>query len=113
MDEMKYLVFGDDFVTSNGIVVHNPTISEINDFGVFNYLALVNLIIMRPYDDMVNLWEQGIDYEEVSDYEMFVRNVLGLDQSISKLFFGDLNFQEFRFQINPQNGDGIDRKSVV
>lgn len=107
MDEMKYLVFGDDFITSNGITVHQPTIEEIKEFGELNYLALINLILMRPYDDMVNLWEQGIDYEEISDFDIFARNVLDLNQSISKILFGNLNFQEFKPEFSLQNGDMI------
>lgn len=107
MDEMKYLVFGDDFVTTNGITVHQPTISEIHEFGAMSYLSLVNLIVMRPYDDMVNLWKQGIDYEEITDYDLFMRNMKYLEPKVSGLFFGDLDFRELCIKINPQNGETV------
>lgn len=107
MDEMKYLVFGDDFVTGNDIVIHQPTIREIHEFGAMNYLSLVNLIIMRPYDDMVSLWKQGIDYEEISDYDLFIRNMKNIEPEVSQLFFGNLDFRKLYLKINPQNGEVI------
>ncbi len=107
LDELKYLNFGEDFITSNGIRIRNPLISEIKEIGEFRYLALVNTIIMRPYDDMVNLWDSGIDYETVREYEIFVRNVLGLPQEITQILFGDLDYSKFKISANPTNGDAV------
>ena len=56
-DELKYLVGGRDFKINDKITVRNPTISEIGEFGELNYVILVNYITMRPYDDMVCLWD--------------------------------------------------------
>jgi len=105
LDELKYLILGQDYKINDKVIIHNPTIAEISDFGEFNYLALVNYVVMRPYDDMVNLWDEGIDYETVSDFELFIRNVLslGFTPEYSRLLFGDLNFSTFNVGINPQN----------
>lgn len=56
-DELKYLICGRDYKINDKITVRNPTIGEISDFGELNYVILVNYITMRPYDDMVCLWD--------------------------------------------------------
>lgn len=109
LDELKYIISGDDYVINDKLVIHNPTIGEIKEFGEFNYVAMVNYIIMRPYDDMVALWDQGIDYETVTDFEMFIRNMKSPDMNpdVSKIFFGDLDFRNFEVTINPANDELI------
>lgn len=109
LDELKYLILGQDYKINDKIIVHNPTIAEISEFGEFNYLALINYIVMRPYDDMVNLWDEGIDYETVSDFELFIRNVLslGFTPKYSSILFGDLDFGTFTVGVNPQNEELI------
>jgi len=116
-DEMKYLVFGKDYVINDKITVRNPTLGEISDFGEMNYVILVNYITMRPYDDMVCLWDSGIDYEEVTNYDMFLRNVKapGMNVDRTKILFGDLNFEDYEIAINEQNDEVIltDGVSVI
>lgn len=115
LNELSYLNFGDDFVTTNGIIVRNPLISEIKEIGEFRYLTLVNMVIMRPYDDMVNLWDSGIDYEEITDYEIFMRNTIGLPKQATEILFGDLDFSKMRIIPNPSNGNPVmsDGKIII
>ena len=116
-DEMKYLIFGGDYKINDKITVRNPTLKEISEFGELNYVILVNYITMRPYDDMVCLWDHGIDYEDLTNYDMFLRNVKAPGMTVDKtsILFGDLNFENYEIAVNKQNDEIIltDGTSVI
>lgn len=103
INELSHIICGDDYTTSNGITLHNPTLREIKEFGEFNYLKLIEYITMRPYDIAVELWDKGVNYQDVSDFTIFISNVKGLPNDFTELIFGDLDFQKFEAQVNPQN----------
>ena len=107
IDELAHIVGGDDFTTSNGIWIHNPTISEIKKMGQFNYLGLVQYITMRAYDNAVELWDRGINYQDVPNFVMFINNMQMLPVEVTRIFFGDLDFSNFEVSVNPQNGEMI------
>lgn len=106
-DELPHIICGEDFETSNGIKIHNPTLKEIKDFGQFNYLGLIQYITMRAYDNAVELWDNGIYYQEVPDFAMFINNMRVLPVEITRLMFYDLDFTKFEVGVNEQNGDMI------
>lgn len=75
MEEIK-LLRGDDLKINEKLTLRHLTINEIIDFteehGEENYFSLVNLFIMRPYDLMDKLDDVGIDYESISEYDLFI-----------------------------------------
>lgn len=108
-NELKYLVMGKDYKINDNIIIHNPTLGEISEFDEMNYVILVNYITMRPYDDMVSLWDHGIDYEDLTDYDIFIRNVKapGMTPEKTSILFGDLDFSEYEIAINEQNDEVV------
>lgn len=106
-DELPHIVCGDDFTTSNGIVVHNPTVTEIKEYGQFNYLGLVQYVTMRAYDNAVELWDNGIFYQDVPDFAMFINNMKVLPVEITHILFGNLDFTQFEVGMSEQNGEMI------
>lgn len=91
----------------NGIVLHNPTIAEIKKFGEFNYLYLISLITMRAYDDAVSLYDAGINYKEVPDFLIFIRNMNSVSDDFAKLIFANIEVSKFILKNNPENGEVI------
>lgn len=106
-DELTHIVGGEDFITTNGIKIHNPTLEEIKKYGQFNYLGLIQYITMRAYDNAVELWDNGINYQEVPNFAMFVNNMRMLSVEITKLMFYDLDFTTFEVGASEQNGEMI------
>lgn len=99
MDEIK-LLRGDDFVINDKLKIRHLTVNEIIDFAPENgeerYFSLVNLFIVRPYDLMDKLDEIGLDYEEVSEYELFIKLFCtGMYDEDLKLLIGDYNFMPY------------------
>lgn len=107
LDEMNYIICGEDFVLNDKLVLHNPTIREIKELKEINYLILINQLTMRPYDDMVGLDEKGINYLDVTDFEIFVRNIIHLPKELTSIIFGDIDFQQFHPAVNKINNQPI------
>lgn len=107
IDEMKYIISGDDMELANGIVLHNPLVSEIKEIGEFNYLYMISLITMRAYDDAVNLYDSGINYKDISDFLIFIRNMKHINKDLAKVIFTNININEFEIQVNKENGECI------
>lgn len=102
IDYMKYVIIGDDYVVNDNIVLHNPTLREIIDFGQEKYLTFISLITMRPYDDMVALDDAGLNYQDFTDYDIFLRNYKAITTGISSLVLKDLDLSEFEIRVNEE-----------
>lgn len=72
-----FLECGDDFPVTRSLVVKHPSLSEILKLGNGihcddAYWAYVFSLLSDPYDNMIWLDDQGIDYEEVSAFDVFL-----------------------------------------
>lgn len=118
IDYMKYVIVGEDYILNDNIILHNPTLREIIDFGQEKYLSFISLITMRPYDDMVALDDAGLNYQDFTDYDIFLRNYKAITPEISSLVLKGLDLTEFVIKnneetqrpilINPNNNVVID-----
>jgi len=71
VDESKLLV-GGYLAVNNKLKIIHPTLREIIDFGEDRYFNAINLFTLKPYDLMVQLDDMGIDYIELSNYDLFI-----------------------------------------
>ena len=91
MDELQ-LFRGKDYVVNDKIKIHHPTLDQIVEYGEQNYYGLVSRLTSIPSDYKGQLDELGIDYEEISEFDLFILICKGLNVEESKVLFGDLNF---------------------
>lgn len=105
-NELKFY-FGDDFVINNQITLHHPTIGDIVDQGEGDYFATVYTLSAIPSDMKSQLWDLGICWMDISDFEFFFLVSKGLPVEKTKVFFGDLDFTNFEMLQNPENGELI------
>lgn len=103
IDYFKYVVCGDDFKLNDKITLHHPTLDEIKEFGEQKYLTLISTLTMRPYDDMVGLDDAGLNYQDLNDYDMFLRNYSVITPDFSSIIFGELDFSKFILVKNNEN----------
>ena len=61
-----------DYEINDKISVHVPTVNEIFDFGDQKYYSIVQTLIATPFDLMVELDDIGIDYESITNYQLFL-----------------------------------------
>lgn len=104
IDELK-LFRGEDFYVKEGIEIHIPSLGEICDYGEEDYWSLVHSITSVGADMKFQLYDIGIDYTEISDYQLFY-NVLkrGLTPERTSILFGDLDFMKFELNVDGDTG---------
>jgi hypothetical protein len=91
MDELQ-LFRGKDYVINDRIKIHHPTLNDIVDYGEQNYYGLVSRLTAIPSDFKGQLDELGIDYEEISEFDLFILICKGLNVEETRILFGDLSF---------------------
>ena len=98
-----------DYKVNDNIAVHVPTVDEIFDFGDQKYYSTVQTLVATPFDLMVELDDIGIDYESITDYQLFVLMMesIAINEDDTTIFFGNLNLKNFQEAVNPKNGEKV------
>lgn len=104
VDELQ-LYFGDDYVINNNIKITQPRIGQVVDYGEAQYFSMVHTLTAIPSDMKSQLWDMGLDWTEVDDFELFMMLVQTLTPDRTSILFGDLNFSNLKPFKNSQNGD--------
>lgn len=82
-----------------------PTVGEILDFGEDDYYTLVSTITAMPIDMMAELDDVGVDFTQISDYELFLIMFNGIKGSDTSLIFDNLDLSGFEAAINKENDE--------
>lgn len=101
------LYFGEDYRINEYITVHNPTMGDVLNFGEQNYFRALHLLTAIPSDMKAMLWDMGINWMEISDFDFFCLLTKGLTPKDTKVFLGELNLSQFVFTVNQQNGEHV------
>lgn len=104
VDELQ-LYFGDAYVINDNISITQPSIGGVVDYGESQYFSMVHTLCAIPSDMKSQLWDMGLDWCEVDDFELFMMLVQTLTPDRTYLLFGDLDFSKLRPFKNNQNGD--------
>lgn len=100
------LLYAKDYRINDKIKIVIPTVGEVID-NEDEYYGLVSALTSMPVDMMVQLDDVGIDFTEISDYELFLLLFGGIRDQDTHLVFGDLDLSRFQLATNPQNGNVI------
>lgn len=83
-----------------------PTVADvIKDEDA--YFGAVSLIVATPYDMMVQLDDNNIDFAKINDWELFCLLFNELQKMDLSLVFKDLDLRDFKGAVNKQNGDMV------
>lgn len=109
------LYFGDDYVINDNIRIHQPTIGELIDYGEAAYFSMVHSVSAIPSDLKSQLWDMGIDWNQLEDFDLFCMLSQTLTPDRTGILFGDLDFSKLRPYRNPQNDEVVlaDKESGV
>ena len=103
VDELA-LYFGDPFVVNDYITITLPKIGELVKYGERQYYSMIQTVTAIPSEMKCQLWDMGIDWTQITDFQLFMMLAPTLSQEQTSIAFGDLNFQALRPYENPQNG---------
>ena len=104
IDEL-FLYFGDDYLINDYITINQPNIGDIVDYGEASYFSMVHVMTAIPSDLKSQLWDMGLDWTEVDDFELFMMLAPTLTPDKTFILFGDLDFSKLRPYPNEVNGD--------
>lgn len=104
VDELQ-LYFGDDYVINDYIKITQPLIGEVVDYGEAQYFSMVHTLTAIPSDMKSQLWDLGLDWTEMDDFELFMMLVQTLTPDKTSILFGELDFSKLKPFKNNQNGD--------
>ena len=92
---------GKDILISDEIVIRQPTVGEICDYGDGNFYNMIGMLTSVGADLKWQLHEVGIDYTQITDYELFYSLIYNrYDKSKTSIIFGDINFMDFELRKN-------------
>ena len=84
----SHLALGTDFEVGR-IKIRMPTIREIMEFGEKKYFSIVYIFASTSSDYKAQLDDAGLRWEDVSDYDMFLRLFPALRETDVSILFGD------------------------
>lgn len=73
-----FLWSGRSYNIDKGLCVKHPKVSDILDLGQTcetEYLYMLNVLASNVFEQKAMLWEMGIDYEKVTDYNIFLQQM--------------------------------------
>lgn len=112
-DRLK-MYFGEPFVIPcrhGEITVLSPTIGDIIVLGESKFYSTLNLLVANTTSYRLFLWDLQLDWNEVSDFELFCMIYKNIDPDASKLLFGDLDFSLFEPKV--LNVDATTKKLIL
>lgn len=117
MDELS-LYFGEPYRINDYITISLPKVGDVVRYGEREYYHMVQTITAIPSDMKSQLWDMGLDWTSLTDFQLFMMMAPTLPKSKTKIIFGDLDFQAMRpFENkvndtivlrNPETGEVID-----
>lgn len=98
-DKLK-MYFGEPLVidipnTAGSITAYQPTIGDILNIGEDKFFNTLAIIISNTTQFRLALWKAKLDWNEISDFEMFILYYKLIDKDCSKLLFGNLSWGDF------------------
>ena len=103
---MPKLLYADRYDINDKVYVKIPTVGEVLA-DEDKYFEIVYTIIATPYDLMVQLDDNGIDFTKITSFDLFCLLFGHLKEMDTSLVFGDLDLNKFNVAINNQNGNHV------
>lgn len=110
-DELK-LYFGDDTEINKYIKLRSPSVGDVVEYGEREYYSTLHLLTAIPSDMKSQLFDIGIDYEEISDFELFYLLTRNLAPEKTSIFLYDLDLSKMELCQNPENGRTIMKSTI-
>lgn len=93
--DLLKIYFGDPYIISDKITLYQPSINEIVQYGEKEFFAMLYMFIGNSTYRRLFLWELGVDWNKISDYELFCNMVRMLPKEKTQIIFGDIDFETF------------------
>lgn len=94
------MYFGKTYVldlesAEGSIEINLPTIGDIMEIGEKKFYSTLGIFITNTTSYRLILHDIGLDWNTLSDFELFCMLYTQIDNEVAKLMFGDLDFKKF------------------
>lgn len=124
--DQGYLYFNDKFQITDKITIYKPSVIDIfkykegqPDGGESGFYFMLYVFVGNTTYFKIALWDNGIDWNKITDFEMFSSMVVGLNKESTQILFGDLDFSLMKpypiviQAVNEETGELEDKESLV
>lgn len=101
--EFDYLkmYFGEPYTidekdTQGAITIFEPTLGDIIELGENKFYATLNIFTSNTTQYRAILWDAGIDWNEITDFDLFLMLYRSIDIDASRLLFGDIDWSKYQ-----------------
>lgn len=102
VDELS-LYFGDPYVINEYLTITLPKIGELVKYGEKQYFNMIQTITAIPSEMKSQLWDMGVDWTQITDFQLFMMLAPTLPKSQTSIIFGDFDFQAMAVTENLKN----------
>lgn len=97
-----------DYRINDKIVIHQPTLGEIEEYGEEKYFSMVYSLCAVGADLKYELSLLGVDYTKITDFQIFCELIAPrYSQEDTKIIFGNLNLSNFKLYVKNDNNEVI------
>lgn len=96
------LLVADKHHINEQICIRLPTVREILEYGEHSYYGAVLSLCSMPFDCMAQLDALGIDFEKITEFDLFLMNFRGMTQEQLDMVFVGLDAKDFDLAVNTQ-----------
>lgn len=107
------LYFSEPYQLKDKITINQPTIQDIIDYGEAKFYAMLRIFIQNTTMCRVQLWDLGIDWNDISDWELFYTMVTSLTKDKTQVLFGELDFTLFKLYSKTVDNPKFDEDKPV
>ena len=106
MENKKSLLNATSVDIVPNLSIRIPTVGEILE-DEDKYYGIVSSLTATPFQYMVQLDDMGIDYTQITDYQLFMMLFPMYAKSDLSLLFGDLDTSDFGIYINQEDNSQV------
>lgn len=102
----KSILFADSFPINDKIAITIPKVGQVLE-DEENYNSMMAAVTAYPQDFMVELDDAGIDFSDITPFELFLLLFSGLKEIDTSLIFKGFDAKGFELAVNPSNQEVV------
>ena len=101
IDVLK-MYFMEPFDVTDKIKIYQPTVGQIlkfgenGQYGEKDFYSSINIFVSNTTSYRLQLWDMKIDWNKISDYELFTMLIGGVNDDVQRILFGDVNLKALK-----------------
>ena len=114
------MLFGEPFNVGNGMDILIPTVGDILALphSDIDFYQTLYIWIANPTTYRLMLWDNGIDWNKISNYDLFLMLFKTENSDVSKMLFKDVVFGDFQiytksYTEKDENGENVEKKEMT